>query len=86
MKTNEMPWENPERRTVVGVLSDPSSSYWLRTALETALPRDPVDAANDAEVLYDLLRGEADALAARLLAQADSPCPRGWERVEGDGR
>ena len=37
------------------VLHDPSASSWLRTALLTALTRDPVDAANDAEVLARLL-------------------------------
>lgn len=32
-----------------------SSSNWLLNALESALMRDSVDAANDAEHLYDLL-------------------------------
>jgi hypothetical protein len=38
------------------VLEDPAASYWLKEALRSALSRDPVDAANDAEVLYDLLQ------------------------------
>jgi len=37
------------------VLTDPSASFWLRNALLAALSRDPVDAANDAEVLARLL-------------------------------
>ena len=37
------------------VLADPTASFWLRNALLAALSRDPVDAANDAEVLARLL-------------------------------
>lgn len=37
------------------VLRDPTASYWLRDALRSALARDPVGAANDAEVLARLL-------------------------------
>jgi hypothetical protein len=37
------------------VLSDPAASFWLKDALRSALGRDPVDAANDAEVLAELL-------------------------------
>lgn len=36
-------------------LRDPATSDWLRDALRTAMERDPVDAANDAEVLARLL-------------------------------
>ena len=32
------------------VLGDPAASFWLKDALRSALDRDPVDAANDAEV------------------------------------
>ena len=39
------------------ILADPSASFWLRNALLAALSRDPVDAANDAEVLARLLAG-----------------------------
>ena|SRR5579871_1607774 len=41
--------------TIDEVLADPSASVWLRKALLAALSRDPVDAANDAEVLARLL-------------------------------
>ncbi len=37
------------------VLADPAASYWLKTALRSALCRDPVDAANDSEILARLL-------------------------------
>ena len=37
------------------ILGDPDASFWLKEALRSALDRDPVDAANDAEVLAQLL-------------------------------
>ncbi len=37
------------------VLNDPAASNWLKVALKTALQRDPVDAANDAAFLGDIL-------------------------------
>ena len=37
------------------VLADPAASFWLKDALRSALARDPVDAANGAEVLAQLL-------------------------------
>lgn len=46
------------------VLADPAASYWLKSAIEAALARDPVDALNDAlvlaAVLDDHLRTELD--------------------------
>ena len=44
-----------ELPTIEEVLRDPSASFWLKGALRSALGRDPVDAANDAEVLARLL-------------------------------
>jgi hypothetical protein len=44
-----------ELPTIEEVLRDPSASFWLKAALRSALGRDPVDAANDAEVLARLL-------------------------------
>jgi hypothetical protein len=41
--------------TVEEILSDPAASFWLHNALRSALSRDPVDAANDADVLARLL-------------------------------
>jgi hypothetical protein len=50
------------------VLSDPSASFWLKAALGSALDRDPVDAANDAEVLFRLL----DERCREILNQDDN--------------
>ena len=36
-------------------LNDPSTSFWLKESLTEALPRDPVDASDDAELLAELL-------------------------------
>ena len=37
-------------------MNDPSTSRWLRVAINEALARDPVDAFNDAAMLAELLR------------------------------
>ena len=42
------------------MLADPAASYWLKTALRSALCRDPVDAANDSEILARLLKDRCD--------------------------
>jgi hypothetical protein len=49
------------------VLRGPAASLWLRNALRAALVRDPVDAANDAEVLARLL----DRRCRSILSQFD---------------
>jgi hypothetical protein len=41
------------------ILQDPTASDWLKQAINTALYRDPVDAANDAEILLTLLSERA---------------------------
>jgi hypothetical protein len=64
--TTDLPgkeWDTPasvatetfELPTIDQVLADPSASFWLRNAVLAALSRDPVDAANDADVLARLL-------------------------------
>ena len=55
------------------VMRDPAASRWLRDALRGALVRDPVDAANDAQLLALLL----DARCAGVLAPGKDPhgCP-----------
>ena len=40
---------------IQAVITAPETSHWLRDALIAASLRDPVDAANDAEVLSDLM-------------------------------
>jgi hypothetical protein len=52
-----------ERRplpTIAAVLAAPETSDWLKQSLQTALDRDPVDAAADAELLARLLAERAD--------------------------
>ena len=44
------------------VLADPAASYWLKTALRSALCRDPIDAANDSEILARLLEQRCDQI------------------------
>jgi hypothetical protein len=51
-------------RTIEQVIEDPSTSHWMRQALTGALGRDPVDPANDAHVLKQLLEHRADAVFA----------------------
>jgi hypothetical protein len=48
--------------TIDEVLADPAVSFWLKTALRSALCRDPVDAARDSEILAQLLGQRCDAL------------------------
>ena len=43
------------------ILGDFAASRWLRESLRRALDRDPCDAANDAEVLYDVRPSTPDA-------------------------
>ena len=45
---------------IQAVLSNPETSYWLKSRLENALHRDCVDAANDADLLHDLLTRRCD--------------------------
>jgi hypothetical protein len=52
--------------TIAEVLSDPAASFWLKTALRSALCRDPVDAANDSEILARLL----DRRCTRALSES----------------
>jgi hypothetical protein len=44
------------------VLVDPAASTWLKTALRSALLRDPVDASHDSEILAQLLGQRCDAI------------------------
>lgn len=47
--------ESTDRPTIDEILADPAASFWLKAALRSALSRDPVDAANDADVLSQVL-------------------------------
>ena len=44
------------------VLVDPAASTWLKTALRSALRRDPIDAAHDSATLAQLLGQRCDAI------------------------
>lgn len=45
--------------TVEELQADPASSYWLKFSLQAALGRDPVDAANESELLAAVLAARA---------------------------
>ncbi len=49
-------------KTIARLLADPSLSYWLKGALQTAAARDPLDALNDAEALCQVLTERAKAV------------------------
>jgi len=57
-----------QTRDIARVLVDSSASHWLKNAISSSLDRDPVDAANDAAVLSQLLQQRADAILAGDLA------------------
>jgi hypothetical protein len=46
--------------SIVELLFDPTASVWLKLALRSALCRDPVDAANDSQVLARVLARRCD--------------------------
>jgi hypothetical protein len=46
---------NARTLTVEEVLNDSGTSFWLKSALQTSLERDPVDALNDTLVLAAIL-------------------------------
>jgi hypothetical protein len=46
---------------MVAVLNTNNTSAWLLDALRSAIQRDPIQAANDAERLADLLTGWVEA-------------------------
>ena len=51
--------------SVEEIMADPAASRFLKLTLDAWLFRDPVDAANDAEVLAAVLGRRADALLGR---------------------
>ena len=44
------------------IRNDPAASDWLKTTLESALRRDPVDVVNDTEAMLQVLKHRLDAL------------------------
>ena len=57
-RANELP-------SIDEILVDPAASLWLKSALRSALSRDAVDAANDAEILAGLLGLRCDRLLGK---------------------
>lgn len=55
-----------EPPTAETLLADPSVSFWLKNALQAAMSRDCVDAANDAECLAAVLKARCEAVAASV--------------------
>jgi hypothetical protein len=49
------------------IMTSPEVSTWLKTSLQSALLRDPVDAARDADLLAKLLGDQADRKLASSL-------------------
>jgi hypothetical protein len=58
----------PVKPDVQALLASPSSSVWLKVALQSALERDPVEAARDAELLAEVLSGRVGAALRTRLA------------------
>ena len=62
-------------RRICDVIDDCSASHWLRGAARAALGRDPVDAANDAKVLHELVDVWSAAILVAENATAAEPAP-----------
>ena len=56
------PLETSDLPEIDEVLADPAASFWLQAVLRSALSRDPVDAANDSEILARLLNRRCRAV------------------------
>lgn len=52
--------DNTYRPDIVDIVNDPAASNWLKKAAREALNRDPVDVANDAEVLLRFAERRAE--------------------------
>lgn len=60
------------QQTIDSLLVSPATSSWLKSALQGALERDPVDAANDAELLASLLAARFDEQHSQTPGQGMS--------------
>jgi hypothetical protein len=52
--------DSPMDREISRILGAPDVRSWVKIALQAALERDPIDAAQDAALLADLLGRRAD--------------------------
>lgn len=50
---------------LAALMDDPAVSYWLKGAVRALMERDPVDAANDADVLAKIMGERVTALLKR---------------------
>lgn len=66
MKNEEQVRRDAELPQIDEVLRDPAASFWLTDALRASLARDPIDAANDAEILARLL----DRRCRKILSES----------------
>ncbi len=53
--------------SIESMLADAAASIWFKTSLQDALKRDPIDAANDADVLARLLHRRAEQELGRVI-------------------
>jgi hypothetical protein len=58
----------PTDHEIREILKDPSLSDWMRTAMLSALDRDPVDAGNDAGLLSIFLDRRVSEISSLSLA------------------
>ena len=70
--------------TIQSVLNDPAGSTWIKASLIAALARDPVDAANDADILQGLLNRRCNEHLGQSGAST-SPIHRGQRPVGRPG-
>ena len=54
------------------IMNDYAATFWLKRTLASALERDPVDAAADAEALAMALREHCDNVLQRAMIEAVS--------------
>jgi serine/threonine protein kinase len=66
-----IPMPEIERR-IAWILAHPGISERLKDALSKALDRDPIDVANDVELLIHLLRPWTTARIDQLLSMTDN--------------
>lgn len=62
----------PSDDEIRAILSEAGTSQWLKNALTYALDRDPVDAANDAELLAIVLSERAKEIGKHAATAATS--------------
>jgi hypothetical protein len=57
--------------SIAELLFDPTASVWLKLALRSALCRDPVDAANDSQILARVLARRCDDILSGRQTSVD---------------